>query len=275
VERTLRAFGLKEEALVQDDANRARSSVRPGGWKWRLFVRSFLLQAVWNPRGMQDVGFFFAVAPLASTMDEEERRAFLKRHMSFFNTNPVLAPYVIGAVARAEMEGRGAEEAAEIKKALGGLLGMAGDALMWGGLRPAAGLIAAAVALYGLQTGAWGVWAAPIVMLVVYNVPHIFLKARGVVRGLDVGPEAASELLGKGFRRAVLATRWAGAFAAGFVLALAASGTERPGVPTAVVMGAFLVLGAVAARLRIPSTLVAAAGAIGGIILMVNGFYGG
>ncbi len=260
---------------MHDDSNKTCASMRPGGWKWRLFVRSFLLQAVWNPRGMQDVGFFFAVAPLARTMDEEERRAFLKRHMAFFNTNPVLAPYVIGAVARAEMEGRGAEEAEEIKQALGGVLGMAGDALMWGGLRPAAGLIAAAVALYGLQTGAWGVWTAPVVMLVVYNVPHIFLRARGVVRGLAVGPEAASEVLGRKFRRAVIATRWAGAFAAGFVLALAAFGSERAGVPSMVVMGAFLVLGAVAARLKIPTTVVAAAGAVGGIILMVNGFYGG
>ncbi len=260
---------------MHDGTERKHSSMRPGGWKWRLFLRSFLLQAVWNPRGMQDVGFFFAMAPLARTMDDEERREFLKRHMGFFNTNPVLAPYIIGAVARAEMEGRGAEEAEEIKKALGGVLGMAGDALMWGGLRPAAGLIAAAVALYGLQTGIWGVWTAPVVMLVVYNVPHIFLKARGVARGLSVGPEAASELLGRGFRRAVLATRWAGAFAAGFVLALAAFGTESGGLASAVVMGAFLVLGAVAARLRIPSTLVAAAGAVGGIILMVSGFHGG
>ncbi len=260
---------------MHHERNKNHPLVRPGGWRWRLFVRSFLLQAVWNPRGMQNVGFFFAVAPLARTMDDEERRAFLKRHMAFFNTNPVLAPYVLGAVVRAELDGRGAAEAEEIKNALGGVLGMAGDALMWGGLRPAAGLIAAAVALYGLQTGAWGVWTAPVVMLVVYNVPHILLRARGVVRGLSLGPEAASELLGRGFRRAVLAARWAGAFAAGFVLALAAFGTERGGSSSVVVMGAFLILGAIATRLRIPSTVIAAAGAVGGIILMVNGFNGG
>ncbi len=257
------------------DRNGTLSRGRPKGLKWRLFVRSFLLQALWNPRGMQGIGFYFAVAPLARTLDEDERRAFLKRHMGFFNTNPVLAPYVIGAVARAELEGRGAAEADDIKQALGGVLGMAGDALMWGGLRPAAGFIAAAVALYGLRTGAWGVWTAPVVMLAVYNVPHFVLRARGVARGFTLGPAAASELLGVGFRRAVLATRWTAAFAAGFILALAASGSQRFDLPVAAAMGVFLVLGAVAARLGIPATVIATAGALGGLILMVGGFHGG
>lgn len=250
-------------------------ALRPGGWKWRLFVRSFLLQAVWNPRGMQDVGFFFAVSPLLHAMDEEERQAFLERHLEFFNTNPVLAPYVIGAVARAELSGQGRAESAEIKKALSGVIGMAGDALMWGGIRPAAGLIAAAVALYGLETGAWGVWAAPVVMLVLYNVPHIILKLRGVSRGMAVGPDAVTELLGPGFRRAVKTARCTAAFAAGLVLALAAAGSGGGGLPLAVTMGSFLVLGGVAARVGIPSTAVAAAGVLGGIILMVSGLYGG
>jgi PTS system mannose-specific IID component len=257
------------------DMNEPDAAGRQARWMWPLLLRSFLIQAVWNPRGMQDVGFFFAVSPLARTMKDEERRAFVKRHLAFFNTNPVLAPYVIGAVARAELEGRGEADADEIKRALSGVLGMAGDALMWGALRPAAGLIAAAVALYGLQTNAWNVWVAPIVMLVVYNVPHIVLRARGMARGLAAGPAAASELLGVGFRRTVLATRWVGAFAVGFVLALAVSGTHRFGLPAAVAIGAFLVLGAVAARLRIPATVVGVAGAAGGIILMVSGFYGG
>jgi len=257
------------------EADERCPGIRPTGWKWRLFVRSFLLQAVWNPKGMQEVGFFFAMSPILRTMDGEERRAFVKRHMAFFNTNPVLAPYVMGAVARAELAGRGAEEAEDLKRALSGVLGMAGDALMWGGLRPAAGLIAAAVALYGLRTGIWGVWVAPVVMLVLYNVPHIALRMRGASRGFESGPEAAQELLGRGFRRAVLAARWAASFAAGFVLALAVSGTANQGAPVAVAMGVFMVLGALAARLSIPSTIVAAAGALGGIILMVSGLYGG
>ena len=242
---------------------------------WRLLVRSFLLQAVWNPRGMQNVGFLFVVEPLAQGMDVEERKEFLARHMRFFNTNPVLASYIIGAVARAELEGRGVEDADEIKKALSGVLGMAGDALMWGGLRPAAGLIAAAAALYGLQTGAWGVWVAPAVLLILYNIPQLLLRMRGIARGMAEGPEAAKELLGKGFRRAVIAARCAAGFAAGLVLALVVPVTGHAGLPVAIVMGAFLLLGALAARLRVPSTAVAVAGVAGGIILMVSGFYGG
>ena len=245
------------------------------GLRWRLFVRSFLLQSVWNPRGMQSIGFFFTLSPLVRSIDESEKRAFRQRHLEFFNTNPVLAPYIIGAVARAELEGRGEAEAAEIKQTLSGVLGMAGDALTWGALRPAAGLIAVAVGLYGLETGAWGVLTAPLAMLLIYNIPHFCLRARGVIRGFASGPQAVGELLGTGFRRTVLGTRWTAAFAAGFVLALSVVGGRRLGLPAVAATGAFLLLGVTAARLRIPTTIVGAAGVVGGIILMLGGSCGG
>ncbi len=245
------------------------------GLRWGLFVRSFLLQAVWNPRGMQSLGFFFALSPLARNLDETTRRRFIERHTAFFNTNPVLAPYIIGAVARTELAGRGTEDSEDIKRALSGVLGMAGDALMWRAVRPAAALVGAAVALYGLRTGLWNAWVGPLVMLLCYNVPHIALRLRGISRGLARGPEAASELLGRGFAHAVRGARWVAAFAAGFVLALAALRPAIGGPAVAVVMGAFLVLGAVATRVGIPATLVALAGAAGGVILMLLGLDGG
>ena len=120
-----------------------------------LFARSFFVQSVWNPRGMQNVGLCFALLPLARSLSEPEKRKFMMRHLGFFNTNPTMASYVIGAVARAEAQGRGALESDDIKLTMGGPLGMAGDSLMWGAVRPLAGLVAALVAIYAYGRLCW------------------------------------------------------------------------------------------------------------------------
>ena len=99
-------------------------------------------------------------------MRPDAAKAFLTRHLEFFNTNPTMATYVIGAVAAGELDAEevGGETVADVKRSLSGPLGMAGDALLWGSLRPLAGLSGVAVALLGHA------WAA-VALLVLYNVP--------------------------------------------------------------------------------------------------------
>ena len=128
------------------------------GERWALFARSFLLQSVWNTRGMQNVGFAFVLLPLTRRLTaREEVSAFLKRHLRFFNTNPVFASYVVGSVAAAEIRGD-ANGAVEAKRALAGPLGMAGDSLFWGGLRPLAALLGVALAVTGRYWGRSSCW---------------------------------------------------------------------------------------------------------------------
>lgn len=234
-----------------------------------MLLRSFFLQAVWNPRGMQDVGFCFAMLPLVGRWrgDEDGRRAFLTRHLGFFNTNPALATYAIGAAASAELAGS-PEEAIDLKRALGGPLGMAGDSLFWGALRPLAALVGVALALGGRP------WA-PVAFLVVYNVPHLYLRARGVVSGSTRGAASVSEVVGTGFRRSVALVRAAGAFVAGLVLALAIRGGEGVDLARFVVAAALFVLALVAVRLRVPATVVGLAASLGGVALMLAGSGGG
>ncbi len=145
--------------------------------------RSLFLQAAWNPRGMQNVGFCFAMLPVLRRRgaDKEARRAFLKRHLGFFNTNPTLASYVLGAAAAAEAAGADETVAGRLKKGLSSPLGMAGDALLWGALRPLAATVAVLLALRGF---AW----APLALVGVYGVPHLVLKARGIGVGAAAGP---------------------------------------------------------------------------------------
>jgi mannose/fructose/N-acetylgalactosamine-specific phosphotransferase system component IID len=234
-----------------------------------MLLRSFFLQSVWNARGMQNVGFCFAMLPLLGPRggDAEARRGFLTRHLGFFNTNPALASYAIGAAASAEIAGD-PEGAVDTKRTLGGALGMAGDSLFWGSLRPLAALIGVVLAVGGRS------WAA-LALVLVYNAPHLYFRVRGIVSGAARGAAAASEVVGPGFRRAVALVRAAAAFVAGLVLALAAADGGRIDPARGAIAAALFALALVAARLRIPATVIGLAAAAGGVVLAVLGTGGG
>ena len=234
-----------------------------------MLLRSFFLQAVWNTRGMQNVGFCFSMLPLLKRRESEgeERRAFLTRHLGFFNTNPVLASYAIGAAASAELKGA-PQEALDVKRSLGGPLGMAGDSLFWGSLRPLAALVGVALAV---ETRSW----APLALLVLYNVPHLYFRVRGITQGSARGAAAVSELVGPGFRKAVALVRAACAFVAGLVLALAMGGGGRVDPARAAIAVVLFALAYMVARLRVPAIVIGLAAAAGGVVLMVTGTSGG
>lgn len=235
-----------------------------------MLWRSFFLQSVWNPRGMQNVGFCFTMLPLLHRYEEDKdaRSAFLQRHLEFFNTNPALASYVLGAVAAQEAGGADESSVTTVKKGLASPLGMAGDALLWGALRPLAGAVAILLALQGV------VWA-PLALLVIYNVPHLILRTRGLSVGAAAGPAGAGELTGRGLRATVRWMRALAAFAVGLILArtVAAGGAVEPWRVLAV--GVFFVLAYAAARARVPATLVALGGAACGVVLLMIGLNGG
>jgi len=231
-----------------------------------VWVRSLFLQSAWNARGMQHVGFCFAMLPVLRRLDLRGRqaRAFLERHLAFFNTNPVLSSYAIGAAAAAETRGPDAQEPSpeEIKSALAGPLGMAGDSLMWSSVRPLAAFVGLALALVGRPI------AGVVALLVVYNAFHLVFRWRGLVAGVSKGTAAVDEVLGPGFRRLVTLARGAGAFAAGVVVAIAVVGSEIALPAALVVGGSFFVLGLAACAARVPATLVGIGGAVGGLLFV-------
>ncbi len=255
---------------MAEHSDRETGGALTRGERAGMLWRSFFLQSVWNQRGMQNVGFCFAMLPLLHRCgeDKDERSAFLQRHLRFFNTNPTLASYVLGAAAAQEAAGEDAASVISVKKGLASPLGMAGDALLWGALRPFAGAVAVLLALGGI------VWA-PLVLLVIYNVPHLVLKTRGIGVGAAAGPTGAAELLGPGLRAAVRWTRALAAFAVGLILArvVAAGGAVEPWKVLAVIL--FFALAYAAARARVPGTLVAFGGAVGGVVLLLAGLNGG
>jgi PTS system mannose-specific IID component len=157
----------------------------------KVFLRSFLIQASWSYDRMQSLGFAYAIQPILRRLypDREEYRSRLELHMEYFNTQPYLAAFILGATARMELErasGRGREaDIPGLKNALMGPLGALGDSFFWGALMPLAAVIAVAV----LMTGAW--WA-PLLFLVLYNAWHVGLRAGVFVWGYQSAGDAVA-----------------------------------------------------------------------------------
>jgi PTS system mannose-specific IID component len=154
----------------------------------RVFFRSFLIQASWSFDRMQSLGFAFALEPVIRKLytDGEEYRSRLNVHMEYFNTQPYLALFILGAAARLEEErASGRDSGADVsglKNALMAPLGALGDSFFWGALKPLMAVIAAALVL----TGAW--WA-PLAFLALYNAWHLWLR----VKALQWGYESAGD----------------------------------------------------------------------------------
>lgn len=141
-----------------------------------VFWRSFLLQASWNFERMQSLGFAFAMLPVLRRLypDAAQYVSRVREHMTYFNTQPYMASFVLGAVSRREQDlaagRRPPEDIAEIKTALAGPLGALGDGFFWGGIKPLAAVLAAAFLLPGM-------WWAPLFYLVFYNIWHVGARA--------------------------------------------------------------------------------------------------
>jgi mannose/fructose/N-acetylgalactosamine-specific phosphotransferase system component IID len=158
---------------------------------FRVFLRSFLIQASWSFDRMQSLGFAYAIQPVLRRLypDQEEYRSRLNLHMEYFNTQPYLAAFILGATARLEGErasGRNRDaDVSGLKSALMAPLGALGDSFFWGALTPLAAVIAAAM----LMTGAW--WA-PLLFLFLYNVWHVGLRAAVFAWGYQSSGDAVA-----------------------------------------------------------------------------------
>ncbi len=121
----------------------------------RLFLRSFFLQTGWNFAKYQNVGLTFIMLPFLRRLykqDKEELPAVITRYLDSFNTQPVMASFCIGALAKKEENIAKAksvtifkEQLAEWTAARRGLSITAasiGDRLFWGTLKPLTLLLA-------------------------------------------------------------------------------------------------------------------------------------
>ena len=121
----------------------------------RLFLRSFFLQTGWNFVKYQNVGLTFIMLPFLRKLykqDQEALPAVITRYLDNFNTQPVMASFCIGALAKKEEAVAQAKSVTDFKeqvtewtaarRGLSITAASIGDRLFWGTLKPLTLLLA-------------------------------------------------------------------------------------------------------------------------------------
>lgn len=220
----------------------------------RMALRANLLQATWNYERQQGLGWAWCLKPALERLypDAATRRTRLVEHTAYFNTEPTLASFAIGAVAaleeqRAAGAGPDAEAVARVKGVLGAALAALGDRLFWFTLRPFTACLGVALAACGSRWGALVFW-------VCYNLLHLGLRGFGVERGYRAGPEVLGGSLRARLEGVTRLLCIAGAALVGVVVAilLVPAGEPRSLVFEAA-LGGGLAVGILAAQRARPS----------------------
>ena len=158
------------------------------------------MEASWNFESMQNIGFTYGLLPVAKRLykTKEERAAFLKRHLKFFNTHPSMAPAIMGVVIHLEERHKLGEEGIlsqveGIKSSMMGPLAAIGDNVFWEYLRPFSAITGVSIVLLFKDSkhpemALWG----PVVAFLIYNSVNAFIRYQGLIKGYERGMEIVS-----------------------------------------------------------------------------------
>lgn len=159
----------------------------------KVFLGSFFIQSSWSFERMQGLGFAAAISPALKELykDRRSRVEAFKRHLVFYNAHPYMSAPVLGASIRLEekaAKGGSASQAPAFKKMTMGPYGAIGDSFFWGSVRPTASVLGV------LATLLWG-WKGPVVFLLVYNLFHLWMRWRGLGKGLKLGKDVVGYVM--------------------------------------------------------------------------------
>lgn len=154
----------------------------------QIFWRSFSLLGSFNFQRFQGLGFLFALLPSLKRIykdDEAGLKEASLRHLATFNMTVAPSPIVMGAAIA--MEEKAAKDPgfdrttiSSFKVSLMGPLSGIGDTFFWGIFR----ILACSLALGFAQAGSW---LAPVVLLVVFNIPNFATRYYGLRLGYSQG----------------------------------------------------------------------------------------
>jgi mannose/fructose/N-acetylgalactosamine-specific phosphotransferase system component IID len=172
---------------------------------------------------MISVGFTFSLWGKCREFlnSDEEKIAFLKRNLSFFNANPYMSSYAIGAIARLEEEHKktgkpDVRTMDSFRNALIGPLGAIGDQVFWRALKPAITLLGLLfLVLFEKMESRFIIIA---VILLMYNIPHFRIRYKGLQIGYEKGLNVYKYLRLEKFKSLINRFMIIGALSSGLLL---------------------------------------------------------
>lgn len=165
----------------------------------QLFWRSQTLYCAVSPAKMGGSGYCYSMFPVINRLypeDSEEKRAAIVRHIAYFNITIPFTTFVMGISASMEKENKekpnfDTTSINAIKLSLMGPLSGIGDSVFWGVWR----VICAGIAVGLAQAGNI---LAPIVFLLLFNVPTWLVRYYGGFLGYSLGSQYITKLYSEG-----------------------------------------------------------------------------
>ncbi|HQI02420.1 MAG TPA: PTS system mannose/fructose/sorbose family transporter subunit IID, partial [Deltaproteobacteria bacterium] len=152
----------------------------------KILWRSFFVQGSWNFKGMQNIGFAYAMIPGLKRLAADGPDRAVSRYVKFSNTHPYMAPTVMGVFLKLEEQGD-LETIEKLKQTIASSLAAIGDTFFWATLKP---IIALLFLLTVMADRIWGI----ALVLVAYNAVHLWTMIRGFSHGYQKGPGGALEI---------------------------------------------------------------------------------
>lgn len=153
----------------------------------KVFWRAFTLYTAVTPAKQGASGFCYSMMPFIDKLykNEQDKKDALVRHMAYFNTTIPLSTFIMGIAASMEKENAKSKNfdvssINAIKSSLMGPLAGIGDSFFWGVLR----VVAAGIAV---SMGQSGNVLAPVVFLLIFNIPTIAARYYGTFLGYTLG----------------------------------------------------------------------------------------
>lgn len=169
----------------------------------KVFWRSIPLEHSWNYERMDNVGYTYAMYPVLKKLypDKKDLADAMKRHLVLYNVTPYISTFPLGiSVAMEEAnsldEDFDTDSIGAVKSALMGPLSGIGDAFFWGTLRVIATSVGCALAMKGNILG-------PILFLLIFNIPHYFLRWIGTFLGYKLGSMSITKIAESGLMKKV------------------------------------------------------------------------
>ncbi|MBR2082731.1 MAG: PTS system mannose/fructose/sorbose family transporter subunit IID [Elusimicrobiaceae bacterium] len=169
----------------------------------RLFLRSLFIQTGWNFTKYQNIGLAFTMYPFLRRIyqhDPEALPSVVDRYLENFNTQPMMASFCLGALARQEERLAQTKTLAAYKERLSEWNGIKrslsitsasiGDRLFWGTLKPFTLLLALCIwLLVGINFfeieipgtfTRWELFGAAAAAFLAFNAIALFVKWQGI-----------------------------------------------------------------------------------------------
>lgn len=175
----------------------------------KILFSSLFIQTSWSFFSKQGMGFL--VNLISGT--QNKKNVILKEHKELFNTHPYLASYIIGATIRAYDEEKSSDEIKKFITIGQTSFASTGDLLFWQTIRPALLLISV---ILGIKFGIMG----PLLFIIVYNIFHLYHRAKGIVDGYNMGWDVIYLLKSKRFTVVQRVFEMLGALFAGLLITL-------------------------------------------------------